>query len=85
MLNNINSCKNFSSIEEFKIFIESIGFKHIGNNCYEYKDCKITANITYYNFFNGIRWDIYEYSENHPFDEYFKNELRSIKFKKILG
>ena len=62
--------------EEFKKYIESIGFKKYVIDLYN----------NYYNFHNGSKWyyDIY-YNDLRPLENEFKQELRSIKLKKILG
>ena len=81
------SNQGLSSREEFIMFIESIGFKSIKfNSYYSYKEFEIYLHGVYYILYNGSEriCDFY-YNDLTPFDKYFKNELRSIKLKKILG
>ena len=74
------------SREEFKKFIESIGFKYSHYAYYDYKKYRIDLSfIEEYGFYNGSKWKNYEYNDLTPLEEYFKNELRSFKIKNILG
>ena len=77
------SNQGLSSKEEFKQFIESIGFKREGL-FYYYKSYRIDL-YNYYHFYNGSEW-IFNIPLNdiRPFDMYFKKELRSIKLKELL-
>ena len=69
---------------EFKIYIETIGFKIIGIGYYEYKEYSITFYDVYYNFYNGSGWINYNYNDLTPIKENFKKELRSYKLKALL-
>ena len=70
---------------DFQKYIESIGFKYIGF-CYRYKGFKIDLSfIEEYGFYNGSKWNNYEYNDLRPIENYFKQELRRIKLRKILG
>ena len=75
------------STEEFKQFIESIGFKFNSHNIfYEYKEFKIYLRPNYYDLFDGSIWTYcIKLNDLKPLEKYFKRELRSIKLKKILG
>ena len=73
--------------EEFKQFIESIGFKYIEHN-YRYKSYRIDLySAHYYNFWYGSRWlfHIKLTDDLTQFNKYFKKELRSIKLNQLLG
>ena len=77
------------SEEEFKKFIESIGFEYDGYN-YIYNGCENCYEIDLYNncydFYNGYKWlGLHAYNNLTPFENYFKKKLRSIKLKKILS
>ena len=65
--------------EEFKLLIESIGFKFIGNNYYSYKEFRIYLHINYYNFYNGSKVR-YSLNDLTP----ILKLTRSIKLKNIL-
>ena len=69
------------SLEEFKMFIESIGFESKGLY-YHYKEYVIYLYNNYYHFFNGSEWtwDI-SFNDLTP----LKQIERSYKLKKILG
>ena len=76
--------------KEFKKYIKSIGFKLYDYNDYgfryEYKEFRIDLyNDGDYDFFsasNGV-YNI-SHSDLKPIYDHFKQELRSIKLKKIL-
>ena len=72
--------------EEFKKFIESIGFKYnYDSYLYDYKEFKIDLWYKKYDFYDGYKWIEYiPYNDLRPIEMYFKRELRSIKIKKIL-
>ena len=73
------------STGEFKKFIESIGFKYDGYS-YLYKEYRIDLYPTHYYFFNGSKGSKFlDLNDLKPIEDYFKNELRSIKLKKILS
>ena len=74
------------SIEEFKQFIESIGFGEITGNYYKYNDHRIDLSGDFYDYHNGYDWflNIY-YKDLRYIKKEFKKELRSIKLKKLLG
>ena len=68
--------------EEFKNYIESIGFKSVGNYYYDYKEFKIDLYSSYYEFWNGSEWiGRYKCDDLTP----LKQIERSYKLKKILG
>ena len=70
--------------KEFKKYIESIGFKYFG--CYyDYKEYRIDLYEYCYYFYNGSDWDMKNIDDLTPFNKYFKQELRSIKLKELLG
>jgi len=81
--------------EEFKKYIEEIGFKNStdwtnrgGNSkfeSYEYKEFKIEMLDVIYDFHNGRIWMGYYYQDMTPFNKYFKKERRNIKLNKILN
>ena len=75
--------------EEFIKFIESIGFKYNKHkDYYDYKEYGIYLlqnNYNYYVFYNGSGCITYVLDDLTPLEKYFKNELRSIKLKNILG
>ena len=72
------------SRDDIEKLIISIGFKY--NVYYEYKEYCIVLYKDQYSFYNGSEWirNIY-LNDLSPIKEHFKNELRSIKLKKILG
>ena len=78
------------SKEEFKKYIESIGFKYIAqvyttDTHYRYKNYQIDLYNNNYNFYNRSGWALNISLNNlKPLQKEFKNELRSIKLKKIL-
>ena len=72
------------SREEFKMYIESIGFKYNGHGYYVYKEYEINLYIDHYDFNNGSEWVFYINFDIRPFDMYFKRELRSFKLKELL-
>ena len=73
--------------EEFKNYIESIGFIYERTedfDRYVYKKYRIDLASNYYHFYNGSEWDSYELNDLTPLAKEFKKELRSIKLKQIL-
>ena len=71
--------------EQFIKYIKSLGFKYnVDYMVYENKRYTIYVNNEFYSFLNEP-WVYYRYNNLTPFNKYFKQELRSIKFKKILG
>ena len=74
------------STEEFKQFIESIGFKFNSHNIfYEYKEYRICLYTGCYHFHDGSEWIVDIPLNNlRSIENYFKQELRSIKLKQIL-
>lgn len=72
------------NIEEFKKFIESIGFVIIRHNRYEYKHYIIYFDISCYYFDDGYDNTGYHLDNLAPLEKVFKNELRSIKIKNLL-
>ena len=73
------------SREEFKNYIESIGFEY-DDSIYLYKHYSIDFYIDEkcYHFWNGTEWQLYNLNNSTPLDKYFKKELRSNKLKQIL-
>ena len=73
------------NVEEFKKYIESIGFK-LNGHYYVYKEYRIFLYIDTHTLYIRLHW-IYnkDYNDLTQLNEYFKNELRSIKLKKILS
>ena len=76
--------------EDFKLLIESIGFKH-NNGYYIFKEFKIYLyySIQYdffqYDFYNGSEWVLgISLNDLTPLENNFKNELRSYKLKVLL-
>ena len=84
------------NVEEFKKFIESIGFKYNGHY-YVYKEYHGVDHLDYqiyridlyeyfYYFYNGSEWfDNIYLNDLRPIQEHLKKELRSIKLKGLLG
>ena len=73
------------SKEEFKKYIESIGFKY-DSYSYLYKNYQIDLYNNYYNFYNGLNWWWYkDYDDLTDLETIFKKELRSIKLKQLLS
>ena len=74
--------------EEFRKYIESIGFEYNYGFYYDYKEFRIDLfNLTggHYDFWNGSEWiHNIPYNDLKPFEKYFKKELRSIKLKSLL-
>ena len=81
------------SREEFKMFIETIGFEYavsfnnierhdIYNDRYNYKEYRIELYNNYYEFYNGSEW-VYDIDLNDLTP--LKQIERSYKLKKILG
>ena len=80
--------------EEFKKYIESIGFyyegfyyvykKHHGVNHLDSKMYSIICHLYNYIFYNGGKGERYTYNDLKPLEKEFKKELRSIKLKQIL-
>ena len=70
---------------DFKKYIESIGFIY-DDFTHRYKEYKIRFNYIVYDFYNGSEW-IYNTKLNdlRLIENYFKQELRSIKLKGLLG
>ena len=66
------------SRDEFKLYIESIGFRYHGS--YKYKKYRIHMNLNNYIFNSGGKWFTYDYNDLRP----LKQITRSIKLKKIL-
>ena len=73
--------------EEFKKYIESIGFvKNV--RIYYYKEFKIQIYLfdDEYDFYNGSYWiDDIPYNDLELIEKNFKKELRSFKLKQLLG
>ena len=68
--------------EEFKNYIESIGFKYdIIGDYYCYKEFIIYLYNYYYHCYNGSEWVSYDLNDLTP----LKIVSRSYKLKKILG
>ena len=72
-------------VKEFRNYIKSIGFKFFTDWSYCYKEFKINLYTDCYHFHDGSGWCFYKYNDLSTIENYFKNELRSIKLKKILG
>ncbi len=74
------------SRDQFTKLIESIGFEtKCGIISYFYKENQIYIAITTYHLhINSEFKGIYIFSNLEPIEDYFKNELRSIKLKQIL-
>ena len=71
--------------EQFKKYIESIGFKH-NDRLFKYKEYRIDLYRYSYGFYNGYVWiNKYEFTDLTLFEKEFKKELRFIKLKNILG
>ena len=70
------------SKEEFKQFIESIGFESNYGNRFEYKKFILYLNSNYYIFYNGSEWS---YDINLNDLTLFNTITRSIKLKQLLG
>ena len=78
----------------FITYIKSIGFNKIinkYNNVYVYKNYEINLYTYHYEFYNNKTPILtseyffgFEYEDLKPVMNEFKNELRSIKLKKIL-
>ena len=68
--------------EEFRKYIESIGFKLKPDYeyTYLYKEFKIYLNINFYNFNNGSELNAYSYNDLSP----LLKLTRSIKLKSLL-
>ena len=76
------SNQGLSSKEEFKLYIESIGFKYNVHRYYVYKNNQIDLYSSYYDFWNGSEWIfIVKLNDLTP----LKQIERSYKLKKILG
>ena len=73
--------------DEFENYIISIGFKKTKtlDFRYLYKNYGIDLYGDFYKFYTNLGWVLYVLDDLSPLDKYFKNELRSIKLKKILG
>ena len=69
------------SREEFKKFIESIGFKYTGHGYYVYKECEIYLWNDHYDFYN-ISELIYNIDLNDLTP--LKKMTRCIKLKQLL-
>ena len=85
------SNQGLSSREEFIIFIKSIGFTTSNNYSdfdsyilYYYKEFIIYLYANEYCFWNTSKWINYHLYDLTPIENYFKQELRSIKLKNIL-
>ena len=83
-MNMKHSNQGLSSKEEFKQFIESIGFEEIIGSYYRYKEFKIDLYKDQYCFHNGSEWCFYALNDLTLLEKYFKKELRSIKLKELL-
>ena len=70
--------------EEFKKFIESIGFKDLKNGNYVYKEYIISLFVKRYEIYISPGWSLYDYNDLKPLEKEFKSELRSIKLKQLL-
>ena len=73
--------------EEFKNYIESIGFKPFGIY-YKYELYHIYLNNTHYEFYdisNNIRMSYIDLRDLNLLEKVFIRELRSIKIKQLLG
>ena len=71
--------------EEFKKFIKSIGFEY-NYGYYEYKEYRICLYTGCYHFHDGSEWIVDIPLNNlRSIENYFKQELRSIKLKKLLS
>ena len=71
--------------EQFKKYIESIGFKH-NDRLFKYKEYRIDLYRYSYGFYNGFEWSILlDLNDLTLFEKEFKKELRFIKLKNILG
>ena len=74
--------------EEFKNYIESIGFIHESNNRYLYKYYIIYISLYHYEFYdisNNIRMSYIDLRDLNLLEKVFIRELRSIKIKQLLG
>ena len=69
----------------FRMYIESIGFKHNGWDYYHYKKYSISLYTSHYIFSNNSEC-IYniKLDDLTPLEKVFKKELRSIKLKELL-
>ena len=71
--------------EQFKIYIESIGFIPESNIRYLYKKYGIDLYSSYYDFYNGSKWVLcIEFYDLTPLKKELKKEFRSLKLKQIL-
>ena len=73
--------------EEFEKIILLIGFENVVDKYYFYfknKGMRIYLNDLGYGFYNGLKWEKYDYINLIPIKKHFENELRSIKLKKLL-
>ena len=87
---NREEFKHYHEVDllDFQKYIESIGFKHNVTDYYHYYKKYIIDLYydEYYDFFNGSKWiKKIEFNDLALLEKEFKKELRSIKFKKILG
>ena len=74
------------SEEKFKLLIESIGFKYNVHRYYEYKNYQIDLFEDIYDFFDGYYWnESIPLNDLKPLEKEFKQAIRSIKLKNILG
>ena len=74
------------SEEKFKLLIESIGFKYNVHRYYEYKNYQIDLFEDIYDFFDGSEWTWgIPLNDITLLENEFKQALRSIKLKNILG
>ena len=83
------SNQGLSSRYKFIKLIESIGFEfddfYISSSIYNYNNFRIDLYDTYYAFHNGFEWFLCKpFNDLEPINNYFKNEIRSIKLKNIL-
>jgi hypothetical protein len=73
------------SRDEFRILIESIGFKnYTGGNFYDYKEHHIALHNDSYYYWNGYEYKEYSYNDLIPIKKDLKKELRSYKLRRIL-
>ena len=69
------------NVEEFKKFIQSIGFEEMIGSYYRYKEFVIVLYNNEYSFYNASGWiGIYELNDLTP----LKKITRDIKLKQLL-
>ena len=70
---------------DFRIYIESLGFEHSNIGIYKYKGYIIDSYHDHYDFYNGSIWTYYiKLNDLRPLENYFKQEMRRIKLKRLL-